>query len=89
MQRLGVSDLWYPDQRIAALGERDGFQVLVLAPPMQAYAQQHHVFLHGFKNTKIGEGHWNELGHQVGGGLIATRLCEMIASRQVPAIGKP
>jgi len=88
MRRLGVGDLWYPDERIEALGRRDGFPVLALAQPMAAYAQQHHVFLHGFKNTKTGEGHWNELGHRVGGGLIAARLCEMITSGQVPALAK-
>ncbi len=86
MRRLGVADLSYPDRRIETLGRRDGFAVLVLAPPMAAYAEQHHQFLHGFTNTKTGEGHWNELGHRVGGGLIAARLCEMITSGQVPAL---
>jgi hypothetical protein len=88
MRRLGVNNLWYPDQRIEALGQRDGFAVLALAPPMSAYAREHHVFLHGFKNTKIGEGHWNELGHRVGGELIAAKLCQMIRSGQVPALAK-
>jgi hypothetical protein len=88
MRRLGVDNLWYPDERIEALGQHDGFQVLALAPPMSAYAVEHHVFLHGFKNTKIGEGHWNELGHSVGGELIATKLCQMITSGQVPALAQ-
>jgi len=86
MQRLGVSDLEYPDQRIQALGARDGFPVLALAPPLSAYADQHHVFLHGFKNTKLGEGHWNELGHRLAGELIATKLCDMMGSGQVAAV---
>jgi hypothetical protein len=86
MRRLGVDNLWYPDERIEALGQRGGFQVLALAPPMSAYAQRHHAFLHGFKNTKIGEGHWNELGHRVGGELIAAKLCQMITSGQAPAL---
>ncbi len=86
MRRLGVDDLWYPDERIEALGRRDAFPVLVLSRPMAAYAQQHHVYLHGFKNTKTGEGHWNELGHRVGGDLITARLCEMITSGQVPTL---
>jgi hypothetical protein len=88
MQHLGVGDLFYPDQRIEALGTRDGFPVLVLSQPLQTYADEHHVFLHGFKNTKKGEGHWNELGHQVAGELIATKLCQMLASGQVPALAK-
>jgi hypothetical protein len=71
--------------RIKALGERDGFPVLTLAEPMLAYAEQHRVFLHGFKNTKPGEGHWNAMGHQLAGDLIAARLCQMITAGQVPA----
>ncbi len=88
MKRLGVANLSYPDDRIAALGERDGFAVLVLSKPMAAYAQAHHVFLHGFKNTTTGEGHWNELGHKIGGELIAAKLCQMMESGQVPALAQ-
>lgn len=85
MRRLGVSDLNYPDQRIEALGTHDGFPVLALAPPLSAYADQHRVFLHGFKNTHMGEGHWNELGHRLAGELIAKKLCEMIKPAQASA----
>ena len=56
--------------------------------PMLAYAEDHHVFLHGFKNTKTGEGHWNEQGHRLAGELIAARLCAMITSGQAPAVMK-
>lgn len=80
MQHLGVSDLFYPDQRIEALGAREGFAVLALAPQLQAYAQAHRQFLHGFKNTPMGFGHWNEAGHAQAGRLIAQRLCAMIAA---------
>jgi hypothetical protein len=82
MKRLGVKDLFYPDQRIAQLGERDGFAVLTLAQPLQEYAQAHHVFLHGFSNTPMGFGHWNVAGHDAAGHLIAKRLCEMIGAGQ-------
>jgi hypothetical protein len=88
MRRLGVSNLQYPDQRIESLGTHDGFPVLALAPPLSAYADQHHVFLHGFKNTNLGEGHWNELGHHLAGDLIATKLCDMMGSGQVAAVAK-
>jgi hypothetical protein len=88
MQRLSVSNLDYPDQRIQSLGTRDGFPVLALAPPLSAYAGQHHVFLHGFKNTSLGEGHWNELGHRLAGELIATKLCDMMGTGQVAAVAK-
>jgi hypothetical protein len=79
-EKLGVPDLFYPDRRIAALGAHDGFDVLTLAPELQQYAQAHHVYLHGFKNTPMGFGHWNATGHRVAGELIAQKLCEMIAA---------
>ncbi|MGH7933299.1 MAG: hypothetical protein ACREQN_09025 [Candidatus Binataceae bacterium] len=75
---LGVPDLFYPDRRIAALGARDGFAVLTLAPALQKYAQEHQVFLHGFSNTPMGFGHWNAAGHHLAGKFIARKLCEMI-----------
>ena len=74
------TDIFYPDQRIKALGDREGFEVLNLAAPMQAYADEHHVFLAGFKDTKLGMGHWNAAGHQLAGELIAQKICEMLSA---------
>jgi hypothetical protein len=85
MRHLGVTDLFYPDRRIEELGRREGFAVLTLAQPLQAYAQDHHVFLHGFPNTPMGFGHWNETGHAQAGHLIAHRLCAMVAAGDCPA----
>ncbi len=78
-ERIGVNDLFYPGVRIKALGQRDGFPVLDLAPLMQKYAQQHHTYLHGFANTGLRTGHWNELGHRVAGNFIAQWLCERLS----------
>jgi hypothetical protein len=36
-----------------------------------ATAQQHHVYLQGFKNTKVGKGHWNEQGHRLAGEMMS------------------
>ncbi len=77
-RRWGMDGLFYPDLRIKALGERMGFDVLNVAPAFQAYADRHHVFLHGFNNTHLGTGHWNAAGHRCGGSLIAQRLCEIL-----------
>jgi hypothetical protein len=86
-QRLGVADLFYPDRRIAALGARDGFTVLTLAQPLQQYADREHVFLHGFKNTPHGFGHWNAVGHAIAGRLIAEKLCAMTTSGECKTCG--
>jgi lysophospholipase L1-like esterase len=74
-ERLGVADLFYPERRLSVLGEREGFPVLNLAPALQAYADEHKVFLHGFGPDR-GNGHWNEEGHRVAGEMIAEWLCE-------------
>ena len=83
-ERLGVPDLLYPDRRIAKLGVNDGFAVLNLAQPLEAYAQQHHVYLHGFKNTTIGGGHWNVDGHRIVGKLVAEKVCQMQLAPAAP-----
>jgi hypothetical protein len=75
-QRLGVSDLRYPEQRIESLGKTVSFGVLPLADKMAHYAQSNQVFLHGFANSVLGGGHWNEAGHRLVGQLAADYLCD-------------
>jgi hypothetical protein len=65
-------DLLYPERRIRALGEREGIEVMNLAPALREYAERNRAFVHGTD----GHGHWNALGHKLAGGLIARRLCE-------------
>lgn len=74
MQRVGATNLFYPDERLRALGEREKIDVLNLASPLQAFAEQHRVFLHGF-DKNIGNGHWNKEGHGLAGELIAQKIC--------------
>jgi hypothetical protein len=78
MKRLGVSDLDYPELRIARLCDEHGIEILRLAPPMAAYAETHHQYLHGFANAKLGRGHWNAQGHRVAAELIAARIEAMM-----------
>ena len=79
LSSVGGTDLFYPEHRLDALGAREGFVVVNLAPSLQAYADQHRAFLHGFPNTRAGTGHWNELGHRLAGELIAQRMCSLLA----------
>jgi hypothetical protein len=74
MRRFGVKDLFYPDNRIKSLSERENMTVITLAPELQAYAEKHRTFLHGF-GSNIGNGHWNVEGHRVVGELLAAKLC--------------
>jgi hypothetical protein len=81
MQRLGITDLFYPDLRIKALGAQEGFSVLNLAQNFQSYAEQHKVFLHGF-GKELGWGHWNQEGHRLAGKTIAQKLCQDITAKR-------
>jgi hypothetical protein len=73
MSRLGINDLFYPDNRIRALCVRENIPVITLAPELQAYAEKSDAFLHGF-GSNVGNGHWNAAGHRVAGELIAEKL---------------
>jgi hypothetical protein len=76
------TDLLYPSHRLTAFGARQGFAVLDLVPPMKNYAQTHQVYFHGFPNTAMGTGHWNQLGNRFAAGLIAAKLAAMMAQGQ-------
>lgn len=76
MKELGVATLFYPDLRFKALGDREHFEVLTLAPLLLDYASRNQVLLHGAGKTQ-GKGHWNETGHRVAGELIAQRLSRL------------
>lgn len=78
VKRWEISELCYPDLRVKDLGERAKFPVLNLAPHLQAYAEEHKTFVHGFTDNP-GRGHWNKTGHRVAGEKIAQALCEGIS----------
>jgi hypothetical protein len=80
-EALGLGDLFYADRRVGAVGAREGFPVLNLAPLLQAQAERGGVFLHGFENTRLGKGHWNERGHAAAGRAIAGALCRGLPHR--------
>ncbi len=71
---LGVTDLFYPDHRLAKFGEREGIPVLLLAPAFQEHATRQNIFLHGFRGN-LGGGHWNQDGHRLAGTMLAKWLC--------------
>jgi hypothetical protein len=77
---VGATDLLYPSHRIEALGMHDRFPVLDLAQPMKSYAQSKNVYFHGFANTRMGSGHWNECGNRFAASIIADKLIKIIDS---------
>ncbi len=74
MQRFLVQDIFYPDRRLKAFSDRHEIKLLMLAPELQAYADQHQEFLHG-STENLGTGHWNVTGHRIAGELLGDKLC--------------
>ncbi len=77
--RHGLKDMFYVERRIENLCKREGIPVLALGPKQLEYAERHHAFLHGFSNTRMGNGHWNEEGHRVAAELIAEKFQTMLS----------
>ncbi len=87
-RQLGVQDLYYPDRRLQALATRENIELLSLAEPFANYAVQRGIFLHGFPNAQMGQGHWNASAHQLAGHLTSARICAMLGASD-PVISEP
>jgi len=74
LKHVGTDTIFYPNLRLKTLAEKEQIDFFDLAQPMQAYADEHKVFLHGF-GSDLGNGHWNQYGHKVVADLIAQKLC--------------
>jgi len=71
---VGTGNLFYPDFRLAQFANREQIDFLDLAQPMQTYADEKKVFLHGF-GKETGNGHWNADGHRLAAELIEQKMC--------------
>lgn len=78
-RRLGVTDLFYPEDRIVEMGRRGGVAVIPLGRPLAAYTLEHNTYVNGGGPVALGEGHWNELGHKLAGERIGAALCNQPA----------
>lgn len=77
MNQLGVQTLFYPDQRVSALGAKEGFPVVQIAQGLAERATRENVYWHGFPGA-MGKGHWNESGNRAAGEAIAAGVCQAL-----------
>lgn len=84
-----IQDLFYPDKRVKAVGDRAGFPVLNLSPTFQQYAEQKRVCLHGFDNAMLCQGHWNIEGHRLAGEILSSNVCQFLSNTSVSAPSTP
>ncbi len=70
-----LGDIFYPERRIEAIAQRLRVESVVLGPQLQTIAERDKIHFHGFANTRMGSGHWNEAGHGAAAQIVATKLC--------------
>jgi lysophospholipase L1-like esterase len=85
LARAGAEDPWYAERRLEALGRRRSFPVITLGETLQAIAARDHVYLHGFPGRGLGQGHWNEAGHQAAAAILLEALQPMLDADPAPA----
>ena len=69
----------YPQRRLRALAEQNGFDVLDLLPPFRAHYLRNKSYLYGFSEAQKGDGHWNQEGHRQAAAALSSRLCETLS----------
>ena len=78
LRAVSGTDLLYPTHRLTTFAMRKGFTALDLVSPMNIYAREHQVYFHGFPNTAMGTGHWNQRGNRFAACLIASKIAAMM-----------
>jgi len=73
-QQLGIDSLFKPEARMEKFASSRNIPAVLLAPILAEYSASHKVPLHGFFNTEVDDGHWNELGHRIVGQVLSERL---------------
>lgn len=68
------SGLFVSDEKLEELCNRNEIKYLSIGNLFSRHAESTGAILHGFDNTVVGHGHWNDKGHEFAGELIAEWL---------------
>ncbi len=71
-----IDDIFYPEKRLSKFSKKNSIKYIELAKKMSDLALNNNIYFHGFNNTKLGTGHWNETGHHQASKLISEGICK-------------
>lgn len=71
-----IKNINYPDDRIENFLKKKNIKYINTAKKLSIKALQNNDYFHGFKNTKLGTGHWNEAGHDEASKIISSEMCK-------------
>ena len=78
MQKYQLDDLFYPEDRFVNFAKGHGIPTLALARKFQKTAEQENVYFHGFENTRMGEGHYNQNAHTLMANMLTDFYCKSL-----------
>ncbi len=76
-KKNNIDNIFYPENRLAKFSKKNKIKVLSISQIMRKEALEKKIFFHGFYNTKLGTGHWNETGHDFASKLISKGICKL------------
>ena len=76
-KKNSIDNIFYPENRLAKFSKKNKIKVLSISQIMRKEALEKKIFFHGFYNTKLGTGHWNEIGHDFASKLISKGICKL------------
>lgn len=78
--RIGATDLFLPDRRLAKFAAHEQISSLMVAPALRSWAEDNDTCVHGFEGPSWCNGHWNVDGHRVAGEELARAICDLISA---------
>jgi hypothetical protein len=81
----GLKNFDYAEQRLHTIATANNIQFISMESQLTEYAEQNHVSLRGFFNTRPNYGHWNENGNAAAAAVVADDLLQRGAALNLPS----
>ena len=77
VKKNNINDIFYPENRLENFSRKNSIKFIKISEKMRKIAIEKNIYLHGFNNSKLGEGHWNLAGHNLASKLISEGICNL------------